>query len=208
MKRCIILIYGLLLVALTASGKAGDDVNQARELAGRLSPRLAAQVDFTAIQAEGGRDVFTLESRAGRIVIGGNNAGSMAVGLNRYLNRYCKTTVSWYADVPLQLPDVLPAVPAPERVDPPGHDRRAGARLLHRPCLPAMAPHGQHRRLVRPAARGVARGAEGLAAAHRGARAGLEHAARAARLCGSCAGSAARPVPRGRHPVTLDLGGI
>ena len=40
----------------------------------------------------------------------------MAVGLNRYLNRYCQVTVSWYAGVPMELPDVLPDVPAPERI--------------------------------------------------------------------------------------------
>ena len=93
-----------------------DDVGQAKALASRLSPALAAKVEFHQIDAEQGHDVFTLESRGGKVVIGGNNANSMAVGLNRYLNRYCKVTVSWYAGVPVQLPDALPAVPAPERV--------------------------------------------------------------------------------------------
>ena len=94
----------------------GDDVGQALALALRLDNALPGKVEFVKIDAEQGRDVFTLESRGGKIVIGGNNANSMAVGLNRYLNRYCKVTVSWYNDVKLGLPDVLPDVPVPERV--------------------------------------------------------------------------------------------
>ena len=110
----------VLVVALTASRafaqQQADDVDQARNLAERLSPRLLDKVDFVAIDADDDRDVFTLEGRDGKVIIGGNNAGSMAVGLNRYLNRYCKTTVSWYADVPVELPRVLPDVPDAERV--------------------------------------------------------------------------------------------
>ena len=111
-----ILLTLFLLTALGASGMAADDVEQAQALAVRLSPTLAGKVEFHTIAADDGKDVFTLESRGGKVVIGGNNAGSMAVGLNRYLNRYCMTTVSWYADVPVQLPRVLPDVPVAERV--------------------------------------------------------------------------------------------
>ena len=100
--------------ALTLAADA--DVEQATALAGRLSQRLAAQVEFKKIAPADGHDVFTLESSDGKIIVGGNNANSMAVGLNRYLNRYCHTTVSWYADVPLSLPDVWPSVPVAERV--------------------------------------------------------------------------------------------
>ena len=105
-----------MLVAMAASGKINSDVEQATALAERLSPRLAGKIQFQSITAEDGKDVFTLESHDGKVVIGGNNAGAMAVGLNRYLNRYCLTTVSWYADVAVQLPDKLPDVPAAERV--------------------------------------------------------------------------------------------
>jgi len=104
------------LVAVAASAAVNGDVEQARALAGRLAPALVGKVDFKVIESDQGKDVFTLESRDGKVIVGGNNAGAMAVGLNRYLNRYCRATVSWYADVPLQLPAVLPSVPAPERV--------------------------------------------------------------------------------------------
>ena len=105
-----------MLVALMASSEVNNDVEQAQALAGRLSANLAQKVEFKMIEAIDGNDVFTLESQSGKVLIGGNNAGSMAVGLNRYLNRYCKVTVSWYADVPVVLPKVLPDVPAIERV--------------------------------------------------------------------------------------------
>ncbi len=116
MARRFIILTIVTLAALVASAIPENDVEQATALAGRLAARLPEKVEFKQIQNNGGKDVFTLESRGGKVVIGGNNAGSMAVGLNRYLNRYCKTTVSWYADVPVELPTVLPDVPIAERV--------------------------------------------------------------------------------------------
>ena len=117
----ILLRFAMMVVTMSAAAigvpdsRLGD-VGQAMALANRLSPALAAKVEFHQIDAEQGRDVFTLESRGGKVAIGGNNAGSMAVGLNRYLNRYCKVTVSWYADVAVKLPKALPDVPKTERV--------------------------------------------------------------------------------------------
>ena len=118
----ILLCFAMMVVTMSAAAigvpdsRLGDDIGQAMALANRLSPALAAKVEFHQIDAEQGRDVFTLESRGGKVAIGGNNAGSMAVGLNRYLNRYCKVTVSWYADVAVTLPKALPDVPQAERV--------------------------------------------------------------------------------------------
>ena len=106
----------VLLMALEVSATTNDDVQQAEALTARLAAPLTAKVEFRKIDPDGGKDVFTLESQGGKVIIGGNNAGSMAVGLNRYLNRYCKVTVSWYADVPVKLPKTLPDVPSPERV--------------------------------------------------------------------------------------------
>ena len=105
-----------ILVAIAVSANGNDDVDQATALAGRLSARLTDKVEFRKIEADQEHDVFTLESHGDKVIIGGNNANSMAVGLNRYLNRYCKVTVSWYADVKVELPRVLPDVPVPERV--------------------------------------------------------------------------------------------
>ena len=116
MARRFVIWIMAALVSLAASSKVIDDVEQAMALAGRLAPALADKVVFEKIEDDHGKDVFTLDSRAGKVVIGGNNAGSMAVGLNCYLNRYCKVTVSWYADIPVCLPKVLPDVSSAERV--------------------------------------------------------------------------------------------
>ncbi len=105
-----------MLLAMVANTMAADDVEQAQALARRLSPALAGKVEFRKTAAADGKDVFTLGSEGNKVIIGGNNAGSMAVGLNRYLNRYCKATVSWYADVAVELPRVLPDVSVAERV--------------------------------------------------------------------------------------------
>ncbi|MBO5627506.1 MAG: alpha-N-acetylglucosaminidase N-terminal domain-containing protein, partial [Aeriscardovia sp.] len=52
----------------------------------------------------------TLSSEGDKIVIEGNNANSMAVGLNYYLENYCLTTVSWFASDPIEMPKSLPPV--------------------------------------------------------------------------------------------------
>ena len=127
MKNLAILLL-LAIAGLAAHAAPADpDVQQAQQLAARISPRLAQKVEFHKIPSTADR--FSLESRGNKVVIGGNNANSMAVGLNRYLNRYCLTTVSWYADVPVDLPDVLPDVPVNEQVE-----ARVGQRFFLNYC--------------------------------------------------------------------------
>ena len=57
-----------------------------------------------------GKDIFSIESRNGKIIVSGNNANSMAVGLNYYLKNYCHTEISWYQNEPIDLPASLPTV--------------------------------------------------------------------------------------------------
>lgn len=116
MKKAFITTI-ILVTTFTATHATISDVEQAHELAKRLSPALAQKVDFMLLNStQSGADLFTLESVGDKVVIGGNNANSMAVGLNRYLNRYCKTSVSWYADIDLDLPSILPSVPDKESI--------------------------------------------------------------------------------------------
>ncbi|MBP5687659.1 MAG: alpha-N-acetylglucosaminidase [Muribaculaceae bacterium] len=111
-------IFSIAIILSIAANALANDIDQAQALANRLSPRLAQKVIFEIITAtHNGADIFSLESRGGKVVIGGNNANSMAVGLNRYLNRYCMTTVSWYADIGINLPYTLPDVPVKETVE-------------------------------------------------------------------------------------------
>ena len=57
-----------------------------------------------------GMDYFTLSSKNGKIVIGGNTANSMAVGLNHYLRYYCNVSIGWFVDDKYEMPDKLPAI--------------------------------------------------------------------------------------------------
>ena len=256
----------MLLMTLAAHATTDVDTEQAQALAARLAAPLAAKVEFQKINPDGGKDVFTLESRGGKVIIGGNNANSMAVGLNRYLNRYCKVTVSWYADVPVKLPKALPDVSAPERVT-----ARVPQRFFLNYCtwgytmpfwgwkqwehfIDWMALNGVNLPLaitgqeavwynvwtslgmsdeqVRSYFTGPAylpwhrmanidgwcgplpkEWLDGQTAlqrriVERERALNMRPASRVARLCGPCAGSVARAVPRGRHPSAGRLGQI
>ena len=76
----------LLLLAISIItppiAQAGGDVQQAQALARRLSPRLAGKVVFRQLLLNGNNDAFGIEGKDGKVVITGNNANSMAVGLN------------------------------------------------------------------------------------------------------------------------------
>lgn len=109
MKK-IVFIFCLIL-AITSSAFAGNrDVTVMRDMVQRLLPKQASSFEFHSLNALS-KDEFSLVSRNHKIVISGNNANSMAVGLNYYLKNYCLTTVSWYKDDPIELPKVLPVVP-------------------------------------------------------------------------------------------------
>lgn len=117
MKRIVLLLVAAVMVAAT-TWAADADVQEAQALAARLSQRLADKVNFAKIKSpKKGTDVYSLVANVdGSITISGNNANAMAVGLNHYLKKYCNTTVSWYADVPVELPEVLPNLPESQMV--------------------------------------------------------------------------------------------
>lgn len=93
------------------ANKKDSDVMQA--MAQRLIPKYAGQFVFKQSNALNGKDYFKLESKDKQILISGNNANSMAMGLNYYLKYYCLTTVSWYAGIPVEMPAVLPTIDKP-----------------------------------------------------------------------------------------------
>ncbi|MDY4249482.1 alpha-N-acetylglucosaminidase [Bacteroides pyogenes] len=110
-------IYCFLLISLTCLplSALSDEAVVVTNLAKRLIPEYTAYFCFSQEKKEDGKDFFTLESKDGKILIRGNSANSMAVALNYYLKYYCKTTVSWYADIPVEMPEVLPIIPHPIR---------------------------------------------------------------------------------------------
>ena len=85
MRRIICLCYSLLFIISAVA----SEVKSMRALLNRILPE--HQQYFTIKQLPNkGEDYFTLSSKNGKIVIGGNTANSMAVGLNHYLRYYCK----------------------------------------------------------------------------------------------------------------------
>lgn len=83
--------------------------NAAKGLLSRLIPDYAENFQFEQIQKDSDRDVFEIESQNNRIIIRGNNAVSMAMGLNWYLKYYCFCDVSLFG-TQLNMPKVLPTV--------------------------------------------------------------------------------------------------
>lgn len=106
MGRYLCLLWILLMVSISSQAKKYKDVEVAEALLERLIPAYADMFRFEKIAS--GKDFFRIKSDADSvIVISGNNANSMATGLNYYLKYYCLTTVSWYADIPIEMPDKL-----------------------------------------------------------------------------------------------------
>ncbi len=115
MKKITLNLFLPLLVAVAScSAPMTPDESEATSLAERILPEQSHHFEFE--QLADTVDVFELESVGDKVVIRGNNANSMAVGLNHYLKNYCNTTVSWYDYNPLDMPEELPAVGEKVRV--------------------------------------------------------------------------------------------
>ena len=105
--------YIFISVALIVFASCGNKT--AEGLAERVVPAYAHNIKFKTMPSADGKDYFELFMRGNRLIIKGNNAGSMAVGLNYYLKNYCNTTVSWYDFNPVTVPQSMPAVEKRER---------------------------------------------------------------------------------------------
>ena len=102
--------FFIAMLAGTLTVHANDGIRQAQALARRIVPTLAERIRFEQLPVKDA-DCFELEQDGKQLVIRGNSANSMAVGLGHYLKYYCRTSVSWYKDDPVEVPDTLPAVP-------------------------------------------------------------------------------------------------
>ncbi|MEN8254519.1 MAG: alpha-N-acetylglucosaminidase TIM-barrel domain-containing protein, partial [Verrucomicrobiota bacterium] len=109
-KALVPVAAGLLF--LTGCSTIKSEPLAVKGIVERLAPDYADDIEFEQIESPSGKDVFELEATPdGKIVIRGNNPIAMAVGLNHYLKYHCNSTVSWFADQPVELPETLPTVP-------------------------------------------------------------------------------------------------
>ena len=111
MKRTSLIAFAFLTVSACVS----PDERSAMELAERIVPAYADNISF--VQTEDTVDVFELSMKGDRLVIKGNNANSMAVGLNHYLKNTCDVTVSWHAYDAVQYPMPMPVLDEPVRAE-------------------------------------------------------------------------------------------
>lgn len=87
------------------------EVTAVKALAARVLDSKADSFTFKTVPSE--KDFFTLQDEEGRICIKGNNANSMAVGLNHYLKYYCNVEYGWLVSDSFKLPRRLPKVGEP-----------------------------------------------------------------------------------------------
>lgn len=106
-----LLLLLLIHIPSTLGSTIDPPVEAVKALLNRLLPGDSHQdaFEFTVIPKEDGKDVFELSTHSEKIVIGGNNAVSLATGLNWYLKHYCHCHVSWSGSQ-LNVPDPLPKV--------------------------------------------------------------------------------------------------
>lgn len=121
MKRlCNLCLIVISLLAVSGSVQAQE---AARQVAKRLLGGRASEFEFYTVEqwaklqktaalpaVDTSSDVFLLAQRGKKIAVVGNNDNSMCMGLNHYLKDYALTSVSWYADQPVELPKSLPKV--------------------------------------------------------------------------------------------------
>lgn len=102
-------LLSLLFALVCVGGWSSPSTESCCMLATRLvGEKHARQIVFKEIKAT--KDVFVLESKKNKIVISGNSANSMAMGLGHYLKYYCLANVSWDKADSLSLPKDLPIV--------------------------------------------------------------------------------------------------
>ena len=101
------------LLALCASCLTLACSTPSERAAGDLARRIAPQYSIRFKEIPSQEDTYKLYTEGEKIIIEGNNALAMSVGLNRYLNDCCGVTVSWYADEKTQLPSAQPLVAEP-----------------------------------------------------------------------------------------------
>lgn len=106
----IFIVAGFTLNAASPKKSEAKEIEAITQLVNRIIPGNAQNFEFRIIPQDKKKDTYSIEDIDGKILICGNNANSMAVALNYYLNNFCNTSVSWYAEVPVLMPETMPKV--------------------------------------------------------------------------------------------------
>ena len=120
MKKIYFLIISCLALCCACTKTETDpEVIAMRGLVDRVVPEYSKNIVLERLETDSAlltdgkvcEDRFELETQGKKLIIRGNNANSMAVGLNHYLKYYCKAQYSWFKEEALELPATMPAVP-------------------------------------------------------------------------------------------------
>ena len=103
-----IFLFSVSFAQATASQSPSDELRAMDGLIHRILPGHEDRFRLELIASRDGKDAFELEGKDGQVVIRGNNALSLATGLNWYLKHTCHISVSYYKASPIQLPETLP----------------------------------------------------------------------------------------------------
>ena len=106
----ITLLSFMLCFSCTKKAETDPEVIAMRGLVNRVVPEYSQNIVLERLVTDT-VDRFDIETKGKNLIIRGNNANSMAVGLNHYLKYYCKAQYSWFKEEPLQIPAAMPTVP-------------------------------------------------------------------------------------------------
>ncbi|PTY02486.1 alpha-N-acetylglucosaminidase [Opitutaceae bacterium EW11] len=123
-RRCALALLGASAVAWAEPSKpAPPALDAARALVTRILPAHAVQIDVEYCPREAdGSDAFEVETRAGRLVLRGQNGVTIGSALKWYLRNVAHAQISWNGDN-LALPAQLDPVPSKVRVSSPYRHR-------------------------------------------------------------------------------------
>ena len=108
-KLSFTILLSLMLCFSCSKSETDPEVIAMRGLVNRVIPEFSSQIKLERLNDT--VDRYEFESKGDKIIIRGNNANSMAVGLNRYLKYYCHAEYPWFKEEALEMPEQLPAVP-------------------------------------------------------------------------------------------------
>ncbi len=110
MKNLFLALFSFLTVTACSvrnENAVNPQVEAAEALAQRILPKHYRNIEFVAMPSDSS-DCYSLEFKGSKLVISGNSALAMAVGLNHYLKEYCLQTVTWYVRDKVKAPRRLP----------------------------------------------------------------------------------------------------